>query len=41
MDYTAITLAMENHVPIIVCSMFGGSIKRLVLGGDEGTIVGE
>jgi len=41
MDYTAITLAMENHVPIVVCSMFGGSIKRLILGGDEGTIVGD
>jgi len=41
MDYTAITLAMENHVPIIVCSMFGGSIKRLVQGEDEGTIVGD
>lgn len=40
MDYTAITLAMENNVPIIVCNMFGGSIKRLVLGGDEGTLVG-
>jgi len=41
MDFTAITMAMENHVPIIVCSMFGGSIKRLILGGDEGTIVGD
>jgi uridylate kinase len=41
MDFTAITLAMENHVPIIVCSMFGGSIKRLILGEDEGTIVGD
>ena len=41
MDYTAITLAMENKVPIIVCSMFGGSIKRLMLGEDIGTIVGE
>ena len=40
MDYTAITLAMENRVPIIVCSMFGGSIKRLVTGEDVGTIVG-
>ncbi|MDL2207223.1 UMP kinase [Desulfovibrio sp. OttesenSCG-928-M16] len=40
MDYTAITLAMENKVPIIVCSMFGGSIKRLMLGGDVGTVVG-
>lgn len=41
MDFTAITLAMENHVPIIVCSMFGGSIKQLVLGEDIGTVVGE
>ena len=41
MDFTAITLTMENHVPIIVCSMFGGSIKRLVLGEEEGTIVGD
>ena len=41
MDFTAITMAMENHIPIIVCSMFGGSIKRLILGEDEGTIVGD
>lgn len=41
MDYTAITLAMENNVPIIVCSMFGGSIKRLIMGEDVGTIVGD
>lgn len=40
MDYTAITLAMENRVPIIVCSMFGGSIKRLIMGEDVGTVVG-
>ena len=39
MDYTAITLAMENNVPIIVCSMLGGSIKRLVLGQNVGTVV--
>jgi uridylate kinase len=39
MDYTAITLAMENNMPIIVCSMFGGNIKRLILGEDVGTIV--
>lgn len=39
MDYTAITLAMENNVPILVCSMFGGNIKRLMLGEDVGTIV--
>jgi len=40
MDYTAITLAMENQLPIIVCSMLGGSIKRLILGEDVGTMVG-
>ena len=40
MDYTAITLAMENNVPIVVCSMFGGSVKRLVQGEDVGTLVG-
>ncbi len=39
MDYTAITLAMENNVPILVCNMFGGQIKRLLLGEDVGTIV--
>ena len=41
MDYTAITLAMENHVPIIVCKMLDGSIKRLMLGEALGTIVGD
>ena len=39
MDYTAITLAMENRVPIMVCNMFGGSIKRLVQGEKVGTVV--
>ena len=39
MDRTAITLAMENNMPIIVCHMFGGYIRRLVLGEDVGTIV--
>lgn len=39
MDYTAITLAMENQVPIIVCSMLGGSIKRLMMGENVGTVV--
>lgn len=41
MDYTAITLAMENKLPIIVCSMFGGDIKRLVTGEDIGTMVSD
>ncbi len=39
MDSTAITLAMENEVPIIVCNMFKGSIKRVVCGEEVGTIV--
>ena len=39
MDRTAITLTMENNMPIIVCHMFGGYIRRLVLGEDVGTIV--
>ena len=39
MDATAITLARENKIPIFVCSMFGGSIQRVVCGEDEGTLV--
>lgn len=39
MDATAITLAQENHMPIIVCNMSGGNIKRVVRGEDAGTIV--
>ena len=39
MDSTAITLAQENRVPIIVCSMFNGSIKKVVTGENPGTIV--
>jgi len=39
MDFTAITLAMENNIPIAVCNMFGGDIKRFVLGEKVGTIV--
>lgn len=39
MDNTAITLAMENKLPIIVCNMFGGNIRRLVQGEEVGTIV--
>lgn len=39
MDATAITLAQENHMPIIVCSMNGGNIKRVVCGEDAGTLV--
>lgn len=39
MDATAITLAQENHVPIHVCNMFGGTIKRVVCGEKLGTLV--
>lgn len=39
MDATAITLAQENHMPIIVCSMNDGNIKRVVCGEDAGTLV--
>ncbi len=39
MDSTALTLAQENHVPVIVCNMFNGSIKRVVLGENPGTTV--
>ena len=39
MDSTAITLAQENQVPIIVCNMFNGSIKKVVTGENPGTTV--
>ncbi len=39
MDATAITMAMENNVPIAVCNMFGGDIKRLIMGEKVGTLV--
>lgn len=39
MDATAITLARENRMPIIVCNILGGNIKRVVCGENTGTIV--
>lgn len=39
MDSTAIALAQDNNVPIIVCSMFGGHIQRAVRGENVGTTV--
>ena len=39
MDATAITLAQENHMPVIVCNMFDGNIKRVVCGEAAGTLV--
>jgi uridylate kinase len=42
MDYTAITLCMENKLPIVVFDMnTQGNLKRTVLGEDIGTVVGE
>ena len=37
--FPAITLAQENQVPIIVCNMFNGSIKKVVTGENPGTTV--
>ncbi len=39
MDSTAITLAEENALPIVVCSMFGGAIRRVLQGEKEGSLV--
>ena len=35
----AISLAMENNMPIIVCNMLGGDIARLIKGENVRTIV--
>jgi len=39
MDSTAISLCMENNVPILVCNLFKGDIKRVMHGEEIGTIV--
>ena len=39
MDATAFALVRDNNVPIIVCRMFGGDIRRVLLGEGVGTIV--
>lgn len=40
MDSTAISLAMDNNLPIVVFNLFqSGNIKRVVSGEDLGTIV--
>lgn len=42
MDTTSITLCMENNIPIIVFSVLEpGNIKKVVLGENIGTLVGE
>ncbi|MFQ5693470.1 MAG: uridine monophosphate kinase, partial [Nitrospinota bacterium] len=40
MDATAISLCMENHLPIVVFSLHqAGSLKRLVMGEPVGSVV--
>jgi len=40
MDSTAISLCMDNHLPIIVFNLSKkGNIKRVVLGQKVGTII--
>jgi uridylate kinase len=42
MDATAVSLAMENHLPIIVFNLTRpGNLRRIVLGEKLGTLVGE
>jgi uridylate kinase len=41
MDQTAITLARENNMPIIVCSLTRGNIKKVALGENVGTTIKE
>ncbi|MCR5561779.1 MAG: UMP kinase [Desulfovibrio sp.] len=41
MDATAFALVRDNHVPLIVCRMFGGDIARVMQGENVGTIVGD
>ena len=39
MDAAAFALVRDNNVPIIVCRMLGGDIRRAILGEQVGTIV--
>ena len=40
MDATAFSLAQENSLPILVCSLTKGNITKIVHGEKIGTIVG-
>ncbi len=41
MDGTAITLCMENQLPILVFDLFGeGNLERAVRGEDLGSLIG-
>ncbi len=39
MDATAIALAQENKIPVIVCNIFDGNIRSVVRGEAAGTLV--
>jgi len=40
MDFTAITLCMDNNLPIVVFNLFRrGSLKKIVSGGSVGTLI--
>jgi uridylate kinase len=40
MDFTAVSLCMDNHLPIIVFNLFNrGSLKRIVSGDSVGTLI--
>lgn len=39
MDSTAISLCMDNHLPIIVFNLTAGNIVRVLAGGSVGTLV--
>ena len=41
MDATAFALIRDNHLPLIVCRMFGGDIARVIQGQTVGTLVYE
>ncbi len=40
MDTTAISLCMENHIPILVFKLEGNNMNRAVSGGPVGKLVG-
>ena len=39
MDATAVSLARDNHIPIVVCNLFKGAVKQILQGCPQGTIV--
>lgn len=42
MDSTAVSLCMENELPIVVLNLWeAGSVKKLVLGESVGTVIGD